>query len=87
MFRKLWTWNPRPLTHEDRLNSAAAIAGYAVDAFTTAATELETAAAMYRDVAKDADVAATEAAMLSGTARSQAARANNQAARIRELIG
>jgi hypothetical protein len=87
VIRKLWTWNNRPLTHEDRLNSAAALHGYATDLFHNAALDLEVAASQYRELAADADAEATAKAMLAGTARSQASRANTQAARIRELIG
>lgn len=87
MIRKLWTWNNRPETHEDRLNGAAALAGYAVDVFTSAAGALEEASVQYRELATDADTEATAKALLAGTARSQASKASTQAARIRELIG
>lgn len=87
MIRKLMNRNPRPATHEERLNSAAAIHGYAVDLFLTTADDLEDAAVQYRELAADADEQATASALLAGTARSQSAKANNQAARIRELIG
>lgn len=78
---------PKVETHEDRLNSAAALHGYAVDLFLATADDLETAAVQYRELATDADQQATTSALLAGTARSQSAKANTQAARIRELIG
>jgi hypothetical protein len=87
MFRKLWTWNNRPLTHEDRLNSAAALVGYATDIFTKAAADLEDAAGQYNVLADDAAAEATAKALLAGTARAQAADATRRANKLSELIG
>lgn len=89
MFRKLRNWlNAADYTptHEERLNSAFAMQGYAVDIFTTAAADLEDAANQFGVLADDADTTAGELARVAGTARRSAADAKRKATTIKELF-
>lgn len=87
MIRKLMPgYKPKPMTHEERLNSVAALQGYAVDIFTQAAADLEDAANQFGVLAGDADATAGELARVAGTARMNAADARRKATTIKELF-
>ena len=86
MIRKLMGFTPKPMTYEDRLNSASALSGYALDIFTQAGRDLEEAATQFGVLAGDADLAAGELARVAGTARRNAHDAQRKAAAIKDLI-
>jgi Sec-independent protein translocase protein TatA len=76
---------PAP-TIADRLGEAAALAGYALDVFRTAAGDLETAARLHEEIAAEAERVANEHLAIATSATGQASAAQKQADKIRELI-
>jgi hypothetical protein len=82
-----WNKNPRPDTHEARLNAVAATKAYALDMFTSLHADLENAALDYGQIAADADKEAEALAHVAGTARVEALLARTQSTKIKELIG
>lgn len=87
MFRKFLNWNPKPMTHEERVNSAAALQGYALDVFRKAQTELDQAAVEFDQAADTILGEITDLGVLAGTARTSGYEARTQAIRLKELFG
>lgn len=72
---------------KDPLLRATTRADVAVRHFLDAADELEAAAEELTDIALDSEYVSDVMLQRAGTARSQAAQAEQRAARIRELLG